>query len=188
MKKIREDCFMRKQVLSLLVLSIFLFSTLIPSSVYAQTPVVTIMEIQGEGQFSPYDGQVVQTSGVVTLFTANGANCWIQDPRGDRNPSTSDGVFVSGCGFPAKGTKPSVGDLIVIEARVQEQQFGNALPLTRLRNVASITIQSSGNRLPKPGRDQYAPQSFCSRGDRILGAVGRHAGIDIQCTRCCPNQ
>jgi 2',3'-cyclic-nucleotide 2'-phosphodiesterase (5'-nucleotidase family)/predicted extracellular nuclease len=141
---------MRKQILSLLVLSIFLFSTLVPGSVYAQTPVVTIMEIQGEGQFSPYDGQTVRTSGIVTLFTANGDNCWIQDRRGDRNPSTSDGVFVSGCGSPATGTKPSVGDFIVIEAQVQEQQFGNALPLTRLRNVASITIQSSGNRLPRP--------------------------------------
>jgi hypothetical protein len=49
---------MRKQILSLLVLSIFLFSTLIPGSVYAQAPVVTIMEIQGDGQFSPYDGQM----------------------------------------------------------------------------------------------------------------------------------
>ncbi|RMD63809.1 endonuclease, partial [Candidatus Parcubacteria bacterium] len=38
-------------------------------------PVVTIMEIQGAGQFSPYDGQVVETSGVVTLFTARGSSC-----------------------------------------------------------------------------------------------------------------
>jgi predicted extracellular nuclease len=152
--------FMRKQVLSLLVLSAFLLSTLVPGAVYAQAPTVTIMEIQGSGQFSPYDGQVVQTSGVVTLFTANGANCWIQDPRGDNDPSTSDGVFVSGCGFPATGSVPRVGDAITIVAQVQEQQFGNALPLTRLRNVQSITIQSSNNRLPRPVAINDAPQSF----------------------------
>jgi 2',3'-cyclic-nucleotide 2'-phosphodiesterase (5'-nucleotidase family)/predicted extracellular nuclease len=150
MKTNREDYFMRKKVLSFLVLSAFLLSSLIPGPVQAQASPVTIMEIQGSGQYSPYDGQVVQTSGVVTLFTANGFHCWIQDPVGDNDPSTSDGVFVSGCGAPAAGEPPQVGDFIQIVAGVQEQQFGNALPLTRLRNVESITIQSSGNRLPRP--------------------------------------
>jgi len=113
-------------------------------------PVVTIMEIQGNGQFSPYAGQVVETSGVVTLFTANGANFWLQDPLGDDDPATSDGIFVSGGGYPDEGPRPEVGDLIRIIAQVQEQQYGNALPLTRLRNVALIEVLSSGNPLPAP--------------------------------------
>ncbi|MEJ2555266.1 MAG: hypothetical protein P8186_03350 [Anaerolineae bacterium] len=113
-------------------------------------PVVTIMEIQGASQFSPFDGQVVETSGVVTLFTANGANFWLQDPGGDGNPATSDGIFVAGGGFPAEGPRPSVGDTIRIIAQVEEQQFGNALPLTRLRNVSLIEVLSSGNPLPDP--------------------------------------
>jgi predicted extracellular nuclease len=113
-------------------------------------PVVTIMQIQGSDQFSPYGGQVVETSGVVTLFTANGANFWLQDPAGDGDPVTSDGIFVSGGGYPDAGPRPAVGDAIRIIAKVEEQQFGNALPLTRLRDVALIEVLSSGNPLPAP--------------------------------------
>jgi hypothetical protein len=113
-------------------------------------PVVSIMDIQGSGQYSPYNGQIVETSGVVTLFTANGANFWLQDPTGDGDPLTSDGIFVSGGGYPDEGPRPEVGDFIHIIAGVQEQQFGNALPLTRLRDVSFIEVQSSGNDLPAP--------------------------------------
>ncbi len=113
-------------------------------------PVVTVMEIQGSGQFSPLAGQTVETSGVVTLFTANGAHCWIQDPAGDGDSATSDGIFVSGCAYPDEGPAPSLGDSIRIVAGVEEQQFGNALPLTRLRSVALVEVISSGNPLPMP--------------------------------------
>lgn len=110
--------------------------------------VLTIMEIQGSGQFSPFDGAIVETTGVVTLFTANGANFWLQDPAGDGDAATSDGIFVAGGGFPAAGPRPEVGDQIRIIASVQEQQFGNALPLTRLLGVQLIEVQSVGNPLP----------------------------------------
>lgn len=113
-------------------------------------PVVTIMDIQGDDQFSPLDGQTVETSGVVTLITANGSSCWLQDPIGDGNPATSDGIFVSGCAFPREGPAPAIGDFIRSIASVEEQQFGTALPLTRLRNVALIEVLSSNNPLPAP--------------------------------------
>lgn len=120
-------------------------------SVYVPPPpVVTIMHIQGTEQFSPYDGQLVETSGVVTLFTADGVNFWLQDPAGDGDPATSDGIFVAGGGYPDEGPSPVVGDSIRIIAKVEEQQFGNALPLTRLRGVALIEVLSSGNPLPDP--------------------------------------
>ena len=113
-------------------------------------PVVTVMEIQGTGQFSPFDGQVVETSGIVTLFTANGANFWLQDPDGDGDAATSDGIFVAGGGALDGLPRPAVGDSIRVIAQVQEQQFGNALPLTRLRNVALVEVLSTGNPLPAP--------------------------------------
>ncbi len=120
-------------------------------SVYVPPPpVVTIMEIQGGEQFSPFDGQVVETSGVVTLFTASGADFWLQDPAGDGDPATSDGIFVSGGGFPDEGPRPAVGDFIRVIAKVQEDQYGNALPLTCLRSVALIEVLSSDNPLPAP--------------------------------------
>jgi len=87
---------------------------------------------------------------VVTLFTANQASLWLQDPDGDADPATSDGIFVSGGGFPMAGPRPAVGDEIRIVATAEEQQFAPALPLTRLRTVEEIEILSGGNPLPPP--------------------------------------
>jgi predicted extracellular nuclease len=140
---------MKKRLIASSMLAAILLLSAVPAGL-AQAPVVTIMEIQGDGQFSSYDGQVVETSGVVTLFTANGANFWLQDPTGDGDPVTSDGIFVAGGGFPDEGPRPETGDFIRIIAKVQEQQYGNALPLTRLRNVALVEVLSSNNPLPIP--------------------------------------
>jgi predicted extracellular nuclease len=108
----------------------------------------TIMEIQGSDQFSSFVGDFVETTGVVTLYTANDSNFWMQDPIGDGDPNTSDGIFVSGGAFPVVGTAPEIGDMIRIIAQVEEQQFGNALPLTRLNSVHTVEVTSSGNPLP----------------------------------------
>lgn len=105
----------------------------------------TIMEIQGRGPFSPLAGRMVTTGGVVTLHTARDAGFWLQDPEGDGDPATSDGVFVA-----ARGEAPPVGARITLTARVQELQFGNALPLTRLTRVQDIRILARGGPLPAP--------------------------------------
>ena len=109
---------------------------------------VTISDIQGSGQFSPFQGETVKTTGVVTLITANGRDMWIQDADGDGDPTTSDGIFVDDRNtlFPP----PEVGDLVTITGQVEEQQFGNALPLTRIDDTVLVSIQSTGNLLPAP--------------------------------------
>ncbi len=99
----------------------------------------TIMEIQGSGQFSPLAGQQVTTEGIVTQTTANGRHFWLQDAAGDGHGETSDGIFVSGgVQIASLGLRP--GDRIRLSAEVQEQVFGRALPLTRLRRIAEIEI------------------------------------------------
>ncbi len=109
---------------------------------------LTIPEIQGDGQFSIYEGEVVTTTGVVTLYSANGRDFWMQDPEGDGDAATSDGIVVDDGGFlPGP---PQVGDLIEITAVVEEQQFAPALPLTRLDAPSAVTIISSGEPLPAP--------------------------------------
>ncbi len=133
-------------------------------SVCSAQPQVTIMEIQGSGQFSPFDGQLVETTGVVTLFNSFGSSLWMQDPAGDGDASTSDGIFVSGGGFPRSGPRPAVGDFIRIIAQVQEQQFGNALPLTRLRRVDLIEVLSSANPLPAPVNLEDLPNELITEG------------------------
>ena len=109
---------------------------------------LTIPEIQGDGRRSLFEGEVVTTEGVVTLYSANGRDFWLQDPSGDGNPATSDALVVDDGGFlPGP---PQVGDLIEITAVVEEQQFGNSLPLTRLDAPSAAIILSSGNPLPTP--------------------------------------
>lgn len=135
-------------ITSLGLVTLLMLSTVSLGLAQEQPPKVTIMQIQGTGPISPFVGQWVETTGVVTLFTANGNNCWLQDPDGDGDGATSDGIFVSGCAFPDEGPVPFVGDFIRIVAQVDEQQFGNALPLTRLQRVELIEILSSGNPLP----------------------------------------
>ncbi|HEX6230156.1 MAG TPA: hypothetical protein VF029_00410 [Actinomycetota bacterium] len=109
---------------------------------------LTIPEIQGDAQFSIYAGEVVTTTGVVTLFSADGRDFWMQDPEGDGDPTTSDGIVVDDGGF--QPGPPQVGDLIEITAVVEEQQFAPALPLTRLDSPSALSIVASGQPLPAP--------------------------------------
>ena len=126
---------------------------------------LTIPEIQGDGRFSPYQGEVVTTSGVVTLVSGNGRDMWIQDPDGDGDKSTSDGIMVDD--RDRLDPAPQVGDLISITAVVEEQQFGVALPLTRLNNPDddSLVIVSSGNPLPKPVKLNRLPDEKIPEGE-----------------------
>jgi predicted extracellular nuclease len=109
---------------------------------------LTIPEIQGDGQYSPYVGKDVVTMGVVTLVSASGRDMWIQDPEGDGDPATSDGIQVDD--RQTLTDQPVVGDMVKVTGTVQESQFGNALPLTLINNPvdASFEILSSGNSLP----------------------------------------
>jgi predicted extracellular nuclease len=109
---------------------------------------LTIPEIQGAEQRSPYEGTLAGTSGVVTLYSANGRDFWLQDADGDGDPATSDGIVVDDGGYlPGP---PQIGDYITIVAEVVETQYGNQLPLTRLDSPRSVVIHSSGNPLPEP--------------------------------------
>jgi hypothetical protein len=113
-------------------------------SVSVNPPQVTIMEIQGSGDRSPYEGKSVRTTGVVTAVKSNGF--WIQDPSGDGDDSTSDGVFVFG-GSP----KPAVGDSVLVSGKVQEFATSgdpSAAPSTELAGSPTVSVISTGNPLP----------------------------------------
>ena len=125
-------------------------------------PITPIYEIQGDGQFSPFQGQTVTTMGVVTLISGNGRVMWIQDPKGDRNKNTSDGIFVDDRN--TLSPQPQLGDLVIISGEVEEQQFGTALPLTRIDDTVLIEIVSSGNALPKPVRLNDLPDEIITEG------------------------
>lgn len=108
---------------------------------------LAIYEIQGAGHLSAYAGERVDTRGIVTARAFNGF--YLQDPAGDGDPGTSDGIFVFTGGAPA--VEP--GDEIAVGATVQEFIPGGPgtgnLSITQLGGAELQTL-SSGNPLPPP--------------------------------------
>ncbi|MBS0556302.1 MAG: lamin tail domain-containing protein [Proteobacteria bacterium] len=75
---------------------------------------ITIMAIQGHGAASLLNGQNVTTTGVVTAVGPKGF--FMQDPTGDGDPTTSDGIYV----FTSSAPSVSVGNAVLVAAKVQE--------------------------------------------------------------------
>ena len=105
-----------------------------------------IYEIQGENHVSAFDGEAVKTTGIVTALASNGF--YAQDPDGDGNDATSDGVFVFTGGAPTV----AVGDDVEITGSVSEFTPGGAASgntsITQIGSLQSLTTNSSGNSLP----------------------------------------
>ena len=102
----------------------------------------TIMAIQGEGHSSAFVGQPVITSGIVTALDSNGF--YLQDPTGDGNARTSDGIFI----FTSSAPTVKVGDAVDVTGTVGEFKGGdNSLTVTQVAATA-VTVMSSGNALP----------------------------------------
>ena len=117
-------------------ISFFLLSL----AAFAATP-LTIPQIQGTGASSSYVGQEVKTSGIVTakFIGTNKINGYfIQDPVGDGNVLTSDGVFVS-----TTTDNVAVGDNVELTATVSEVNGR-----TQLGGVTATNVLSSNNALP----------------------------------------
>lgn len=127
-----------------------------PQLAAAEAATVGIYDIQGEGHVTPYLGQVVTTTGIVTALAFNGF--YVQDPVGDGNDDTSDGIFVFMFGHGL-----SVGDEVELTDVPTEfipggPATGN-LSTTQL-SFPTINVISSGNPLPAPS---------------VIGAKGRVA-------------
>ncbi len=108
------------------------------------TPVTTtIHDIQGSGLATPYLGQDVITTGIVTARKSNGF--FLQAPAAayDANPSTSEAVFV----FTASTPAVLPGD--EVSARGTATEF---FTLTQLESSlpGDLTVISQGNVIPAP--------------------------------------
>ena len=95
--------------------------------------IVSIYDIQGQQDDSPYDGQVVSTTGVVTGNF--GSNYFIQDGTGGWN-----GLFIY-----ESGRNPSIGDSIVLTGEIAEY-YGK----TEMIEISDYYFISGNNTLPEP--------------------------------------
>ena len=115
-------------------------------------PPMPIYEIQGRTTdlntlTSPFAGDLVATAGVVTVVLGNGF--FLQDPVGDGDATTSDGIFV----FTGETPTVSPGDLVQISGTVIEFRRSdrpNDLTLTEVGDPGRrITVIGSAP-LPQP--------------------------------------
>ncbi|MRW82627.1 ExeM/NucH family extracellular endonuclease [Pseudoduganella sp. FT26W] len=101
----------------------------------------TIPQIQGPGNTSPYANTVQTTEGVVTAKVGSGF--FIQDPDGDGNPLTSDGLFIFTTA--ANIGTVQVGDKIRISGSIIEYTPSAATrSYTEMQNVTAIVKLASG--------------------------------------------
>ncbi|MBB5118387.1 endonuclease/exonuclease/phosphatase [Streptomyces eurocidicus] len=128
-----------------------------------------IHDIQGTTRLSPLDGkQVTQVPGVVTAVRSFGSarGFWFQDPNPDRDPATSEGIFVfTGSATPSV----AVGDSVLVAGTVSEYYPGGEK--AGLQSVTQLTratweVRSHGNALPAAYRlrpsalpARYAPDA-----------------------------
>ena len=94
---------------------------------------VSIYDIQGQQDESPYAGQVVSTTGIVTGNF--GTSYFIQDGTGGWN-----GLFIY-----ESGRNPSIGDSVIITGEMVEY-YGK----TEMTNISDYYFISSNNNLPEP--------------------------------------
>ncbi|MFF4759186.1 endonuclease/exonuclease/phosphatase family protein [Streptomyces sp. NPDC001292] len=143
----------RTGLLTATALTSALTATLLALPAPASAATVTIATVQGSTRKSPYSGQTVTVSGIVTAIRSTGSSrgYWIQDPVGDGNPATSEAIFVY-TGSSAPSTK--VGNKITVRAVVSEYYPGGSSAggqsLTELTQPQIQSTASTGNPLPAP--------------------------------------
>jgi predicted extracellular nuclease len=101
-----------------------------------------IHEVQGSGSKSPLEGETVTVQGVVIAdFQERDelGGFFLQDPRGDGDEATSDGIFVFGGRVDVAS-----GDEVRVTGSVKEHHG-----LTEITDVESIEVLGKG-MLPKP--------------------------------------
>lgn len=120
---------------------------------YKATQQPRIADIQGEDHTSPYTGQTVtDIEGVVTQYgytfsNGNIKGFYIQDPKPDSNPETSDAIFV----YSTDPNRPRIGDMVSVTGKVAEFNEGSSSNLTSTQiELQSIKNLGQGQQLPDP--------------------------------------
>ncbi|EGG34222.1 5'-nucleotidase C-terminal domain-containing protein [Paenibacillus sp. HGF5] len=120
---------------------------------YKATQQPRIADIQGEDHASPYTGQTVtDIEGVVTQYgytfsNGNIKGFYIQDPKPDSNPDTSDAIFV----YSTDPNRPQIGDLVSVIGKVAEYNEGSSSNLTSTQiEMQSFKKLDQAQQLPEP--------------------------------------
>ncbi len=107
---------------------------------------LTIPQIQGSGPASAYANTVQSTEGVVTARLGN--SFFLQDPNGDGDPTTSDGIYVFNSNA-ALVNGIAVGDRVRVNGKVVEYRpSGAPRTYTEFSDLTAVTKVGSGSVSP----------------------------------------
>jgi uncharacterized protein len=105
-------------------------------------PIVPIYDIQGSGMATPLEGKIVNTEGVVIGDyegpQPNLRGFYIQDPIGDGDPETSDGIFI----FNFDNNNVNLGDLVRVSGMAGEFQ-----DQTQISGMLTISVCDTGQTI-----------------------------------------
>ncbi|MBA3246377.1 MAG: lamin tail domain-containing protein, partial [Actinobacteria bacterium] len=111
------------------------------------TPELEIGQIQGASHTSPYEGQMVSTTGTVTATRiAGGRGFYLQDPSPDTSSATSEGIFIFTNAVPSV----SIGTAVKVTGTVSEFRAATVnLSITQISTSnAAVSTLTTGNPLP----------------------------------------
>ena len=114
----------------------------------------TISEVQGEKNVSPFTGQTVRLTGIVTARVRGGFFLQTPDDKTDGNANTSEGIYVFTKSEPPG--EATIGNSVIVTGTVEEflpKQEPLSLPITELamfKDRDTIKVVSQNNPLPKP--------------------------------------
>lgn len=111
-------------------------------------PTVAIHAIQSSVP-SPYVGQIVKTSGVVTGVGNAGFFLQLRDSEADSDPSTPEGIYV----YTGSGKVPDsavIGNELEVAGKISEYPTASHTPATEIGSPLTVKLLSTGNALPSP--------------------------------------
>lgn len=141
-------------------------------TIEADTPVFAI---QGRGAASPLVNRSVTTRGVVTRVNNNGY--FLQDPVGDGDARSSDGIFV----YTGRAPRVAVGQWVRVSAKVVEHNAGAEHNAVTAANTVTQLSAVSAQQVLGPGPDIVPagvplPETSADALERVEGMLVRIDG------------
>ncbi|HEY2867001.1 MAG TPA: hypothetical protein VGJ02_07910 [Pyrinomonadaceae bacterium] len=142
---------MKRMIIRLVAVT---FAAIAISSAAVGQKAFSISEVQGTGNTSPHEREIVTVTGNVTARTKTGFFIQTPDDKTDGNPATSEGIFVFTKNPPP--AEIAIGCLVSVSGEVQEYRNRNdvgSMTTTELSHRLGqdkYNVLSKGNTLPKP--------------------------------------